>query len=52
MAPVTALVLALLRFTGRLLIAVSDEIDRAVSAYGVEAPSTIPLWLDEEVDLS
>jgi hypothetical protein len=48
---VTALLLAVLRLVGRLHIAVADEIDRALSAYRVEVPSTVPAWMDKECDL-
>ncbi len=41
------LLLALMRFTGRLWIAVADEIDRALSSYGVEIPDHLPDWVDD-----
>ncbi len=45
------ILLALMRFTGRLWIAVADEIDRALSDYRVECPDTVPEWCNEEADL-
>lgn len=42
-----SLLLALMRLTGRLWIAVADEIDRACSSYAVEVPDHVPDWIDD-----
>ncbi len=41
------LLLALMRFTGRLWIAVADEVDRALSSSSVESPDHLPDWVGD-----
>ena len=50
-AAATRLVCALMRLTGRLWIAVADEIDRAVTVERMRVPETVPEWMNEEADL-
>jgi hypothetical protein len=45
---VISIIVALLRFAGRLCFAVSDEIDRALSGYRVEVPTEVPAWMLED----
>jgi hypothetical protein len=51
MTTAARLLCALMRLTGRLWIAVADEIDRAVTVERVHAPATVPEWMNEEADL-
>ena len=46
-AAATRLVCALMRLTGRLWIAVADEIDRAVTVERVRCPDVIPDFVDD-----
>jgi hypothetical protein len=46
----TALI-TLLRLAGRVLIAVSEELAREMSARGLSCPDVIPAWVDEATDV-
>lgn len=42
---------ALLHFAGRVLIAVSEELLRALETRDTQVPDTVPVWLDEATDV-